>query len=97
MACEIHPDRLVVTVEGVGIVAEGYFEGRVALDGCYWLMTDMSLDVPRTAAGVKEDIRRGPIYKGEQCVQVMLEKRRPYDTLWRSIFRPKDKDGAGVD
>ena len=95
VTCEIHPDRLMVTVEGTGIVAEGYFEGRVALDGCYWLMTDLSLDPPESAKG--EDIRQGPRNKGETCVQVFLEKQPPYDTLWRNIFRPREGDRVDLD
>lgn len=80
-------------------MAEGHFEGKVVLDGCYWLMSDLSLDTPESIKRNKDkDVRPGPRYRGETCVQVFLEKRKPFDTLWKHIFRQDDGDsdrGAG--
>lgn len=95
VTCEIHPDRMTLSVEGVGVVAEGEFQGKVILDGCYWLMTDLSLDTPpglqdRPASDL---VRQGPVYRGETCVQVFLEKRKPFDTLWENLFVSVQKSG----
>ncbi|CAB1113521.1 unnamed protein product [Ectocarpus sp. CCAP 1310/34] len=89
---EIHPDRMVVVVKGTGVVTQGHFQGKVALDGCYWLMSDLSLDPPgSTALGTQDDeVRQGPVYRGETCVQVFLEKRKPFDTLWENVYRPRE-------
>lgn len=89
---EIHPDRMLVVVEGKGVVTQGHFQGKVALDGCHWLMSDLSLDHPgSTALGTQDDeVRQGPVYRGETCVQVFLEKRKPFDTLWENVYRPRE-------
>ncbi|CAN0160938.1 unnamed protein product, partial [Discosporangium mesarthrocarpum] len=87
---EIHPDRMRLSVEGFGVVTEGKLFGRVSLDGCYWFITDLSLDMPgppqreggRGGAGV----RRGPVSKGETCVQVFLEKTSRHGTMWESFY-----------
>jgi len=93
---EIHPDRMLVALEGAGVVTKGHFHGKVALDGCYWLMSDLSLDPPGSAAlGTQDDeVRQGPVYRGETCVQVFLEKMKPFDTLWENVYRPPEDDGA---
>lgn len=81
-----------VEVAGTGLITAGRFEGKVVLDGCYWLMTDLSLDTPGTTAHTKDkDIRQGPRDQGETCVQVFLEKRKPFDTLWENIFVADDE------
>ncbi|CAM9882373.1 unnamed protein product [Ectocarpus fasciculatus] len=89
---EIHPDRMLVVVKGKGVVTQGHFQGKVALDGCHWLMSDLSLDPPgSTALGTQDDeVRQGPVYRGETCVQVFLEKRKPFDTLWENVYRPRE-------
>lgn len=102
-----------LTVEGIGVITEGIFEGKVSLDGCYWIMTDLSLDPPpaatsqqqgyvnrpaTTATTQEEEMRRGPVARGDTCVQVFLEKRKPFDTLWSDVFVESEKDavvGAG--
>lgn len=84
---------MVVEVDGAGVVTHGHFEGRVALDGCFWLMTDLSLDTPDTTTGTKRgdyEIRQGPRSRGDTCVQVFLEKESSYDTLWQRVFRPDE-------
>ncbi|CAN0482831.1 unnamed protein product, partial [Laminaria digitata] len=87
VTCEIHPDRMRVEVKGAGVVTEGRFQGKVGLDGSYWLMTDLSLDKPGSTPSTKgDDVRQGPRSLGETCVQVFLEKRKPYDTLWQDVF-----------
>lgn len=92
---------MLVVVNGKGVVTKGRFHGKVALDGCYWLMSDLSLDPPGDAAlGTQDDdVRFGPVYRGETCVQVFLEKMRPFDTLWETVYRPPedDEDGDGRD
>ena len=85
---------MLVVVKGTGVVTKGHFHGKVALDGCYWLMSDLSLDPP----GKPEDeVRQGPVYRGETCVQVFLEKMKPFDTLWENVYRPPEEedDDAG--
>ncbi len=93
---EIHPDRMLVALKGAGVVTRGHFHGKVALDGCYWLMSDLSLDPPGSAElGTQDDeVRQGPVYRGETCVQVFLEKMKPFDTLWESVYRPPEDDGT---
>lgn len=88
---------MLVVVEGTGVVTKGHFQGKVALDGCYWLMSDLSLDPPGSAAEGTQDIevRQGPVYRGETCIQVYLEKMKPFDTLWESVYRPPEEDGEG--
>lgn len=93
--CEIHPNRMQLSIEGVGVITEGEFEGKLALDGCYWFMTDMSLDpIPINLDDPSnlEDVREGPVQRGETCVQVFLEKMKPYDTLWRNVFIQEGDD-----
>lgn len=87
--CEIHPGHMVLTVNKAGVVAEGEFEGKVLLDGCYWLISDLSLDAPTqyNQGSGKAVVRRGPVNKGETCVQVFLEKRKPFNTLWKDVFK----------
>lgn len=87
---------MVVEVAGAGVVAQGEFEGKVALDGCYWLMTDLSLDSPESMASTKgEDVRQGPRKRGDTCVQVFLEKREPFDTMWQNIFASENDGETG--
>lgn len=89
---------MVVEVAGAGVVAKGNFEGKVALDGCYWLMTDLSLDSPESMASTKGgDVRQGPRKRGDTCVQVFLEKRKPFDTVWQHIFASSENDGETTD
>lgn len=91
---------MLVVVKGKGVVTKGHFEGKVALDGCHWLMSDLSLDPPGlTSLGTQDiEVRRGPVYRGETCVQVYLEKMKPFDTLWESVYRPPEEvDGADGD
>lgn len=90
---------MLVVVKGTGVVTKGHFQGKVALDGCYWLMSDLSLDPPGSAAlGTQDDeVRQGPVYRGETCVQVFLEKRKPFDTLWESVYLPPEDDEEGED
>lgn len=93
VTCEIHPDRMRVEVKGAGLITEGRFQGKVGLDGSYWLMTDLSLDTPGTTASTKgDDVRQGPRSRGETCVQVFLEKRKPYDTLWEDVYLPEEEE-----
>lgn len=86
------------SVAGVGVVTEGVLEGRVAVDGCYWLLSDMSLDPPPSDLDdpQAQDVRQGPVYRGETCVQLFLEKRRPYDTHWDSLFVADDNRNGTI-
>lgn len=86
-----------LTVEGFGVVIEGEFEGKVSLDGCYWSMTDLSLDPPPSAqdTSTTDEVRQGPVHRGETCVQVFMEKRKPFDTLWRDVFQ-EERSCAGI-
>lgn len=94
VTCEIHPGSMKLTVEGVGVVTEGEFEGKVSLDGCYWSITDLSLDPPPNVQDktTTDEMRQGPVHRGETSVQVFLEKRKPFNTLWRDVFKEEDSD-----
>ncbi|CAM9649035.1 unnamed protein product [Choristocarpus tenellus] len=93
---ELHPDRMRVSVKGLGVVTEGEFEGRVTMDGSYWLMSDLSLDSPSGPKG-SSAVRQGPQCQDQTCIQIYLEKRRPYDKLWRSVYYlPPEPEDDGV-
>lgn len=88
---------MTLSVKGAGVITKGTFQGRLALDGCYWLMTDLSLDRPPDDTMRTDEVRQGPVKRGETCVQVFLEKRKPFDTLWENIFVDDQPEEIGGD
>lgn len=89
---------MCLEVKGVGVVTQGQFDGKVALDGSFWVMSDLSLDTPSSTGSANDEIRQGPRNHGKTCVQVYLEKMKPFDTLWEDVYRCNSgEEGVVID
>ncbi|KAG5183811.1 hypothetical protein JKP88DRAFT_354553 [Tribonema minus] len=85
--CDIAPRRLSLRITAQPdapplTILEGTLHGRVALDGSYWVMSEVA---PEAYDELRSDVGFGLTARGA-FVQVYLEKLPPDDTIWPDVF-----------